>query len=293
MSQSLNEISKRFKETLDKHGHTFHHSILRRVEELQRQDLTKWGLVGSEYPVENKGNNSHIDFVLKHFRGFTYLIAECKKADPARANWCFVKTPYNWRDERETYIQIDKIVDSKLQNGSISRKLTTTLAPTRRNIMNLGVEVKTGQTGDGFPSPDKSPINAAISQVLRNTSGLLNTFYNSDFSLKDAGTNPFRFIPVVFTTAQIWVSNVDLGTGNINDGTLPNNDIEAENVDWIWFNYNRPNLLSPEIELSQNSKISLSDEYYQFLRTVAIVSPSGIDSFFKTDLNEWLSMSDF
>lgn len=55
----------------------------------------------SEFPVESE-KGTRVDFVLERKASNSYkrlfLVAECKRANPATANWCFVKSPYPHRN---------------------------------------------------------------------------------------------------------------------------------------------------------------------------------------------------
>ncbi len=291
MAYSQQNVSELFKKTLDIHGYGFHYSVMRRVDELIGSAQTEWRLYGAEFPVINKNETTHVDFVLQHEKANAFIIGECKRADPAKANWCFVKTPYTWNDSRENYIQLDKLIKIKDTDGRETICLNTSVARIERKFANLGIEIKTGQTGDGLAISQKSAINSAVTQVSRGTSGFLNYFkekYVGEFS---DSMFPFRFIPVIFTTATLWVSDADLGIADLQTGILPNDSIKAKQVDWIWFNHNRSFMLAPNSNLAPTDKY-LSPEYYEFVRSVAIVSASGIDNFFKANLYQWLKESD-
>jgi len=283
MSQSEQEVSQLLKKSLDFHGHSFHYAVMKKLEELGNAQ-TPWGNFLTEFPVQNKGQNSHIDFVLGSVDRNTFLIAECKRVDPAKGNWCFVKTPYFWKNDQ--FIQLDKI------EGTTATGLTTSRTVMDVHPYNLGFEVKTDQKGDGIGSSDKSPINAAITQALRNTSGFINYCFEK---LRWTNTNQqliYRFIPVIFTTANLWVSDVDIGKSNLSDGKLPNDLVNAKKVDWIWFNQNRPDTLSPDLFLLGKQNYPVSYEYYKFLRSVAIVGSSGVESFLTKDYPSYLQNTD-
>ncbi|MBS3915576.1 MAG: hypothetical protein KG003_13865 [Bacteroidetes bacterium] len=176
--------------------------------------------------------------------------------------------------------------------GTTATGLTTSRTVMDVHPYNLGFEVKTDQKGDGIGSSDKSPINAAITQALRNTSGFINYCFEK---LRWTNTNQqliYRFIPVIFTTANLWVSDVDIGKSNLSDGKLPNDLVNAKKVDWIWFNQNRPDTLSPDLFLLGKQNYPVSYEYYKFLRSVAIVGSSGVESFLTKDYPSYLQNTD-
>jgi hypothetical protein len=264
MSYSGENVSDLLKKTLDIHGFGFHYAVMKRAEELRFTKQTNWVLKGTEFPVINKNQSTHIDFVYMNEYQNTFLIGECKRADPAKANWCFVKAPYIWRTQNEKqYVQFDKLTlpkDSADKNKFIFR---TAAAFTTDTIANLGFEINTGEKGDGISSPDKSPINSAITQVTRSASGFLNYFVNSYELKKSENDLSYRFIPVIFTTAQLWFSDADISIADLATGKLPPDSIKARKIEWLWFNYNRSGALAPDHVLGTPDKY-LSKEYYEF-----------------------------
>lgn len=293
MSYSDEHISNLLKKTLDVHGFGFHYAVMKRANELREESLTNWHLKGTEFPVSNKNESTHIDFVLMNERLDTFLIAECKRADPAKANWCFVKAPYTWSDEAHSqYIQFDKLT---LPANSRDKKyfiFRSAMARTTDKIANLGFEISTGEKGDGLSALNKSSINAAVTQVTRSASGFFNYFVKSYEHEINNSEIHYRFIPVIFTTAQLWLTDTDISMADISTGNLPADSIKAQKVDWLWFNYHRSENLSPDHILGSLNKY-ISKEYYEFSRTTAIVSSNGIDNFLKSNLANWLLHSDY
>src|SRR5690242_5382051 len=96
---NIKELTASFRKSLNSNGFGFQYSVLRLVEQLGDEGKSAWGLVASEFPVESRGNNTHIDFILKRMmyepgNCATFIIGECKRANPALSNWCFAKAPY-------------------------------------------------------------------------------------------------------------------------------------------------------------------------------------------------------
>jgi hypothetical protein len=161
-------------------------------------------------------------------------------------------------------------------------------------VFQLGFELRTGQQGDGFGQ--SRAINEAITQVLRGKSGLFNHLCESirtadHRSLGIESSKRIRFIPAIFTTAQIWVTDVDLTEADLNTGNLAN-EVRAKPTDWIWFTHNQTSNLRPEYSRRQESS-GLDGFSYdlrrEFARSIAIVSPSGVDNFLCLNFEEWLS----
>jgi hypothetical protein len=88
-----------------------------------------------------------------------------------------------------------------------------------------------------------------------------------------------NFLPVIFTTAQIWTSDVDLSTANLTRGDLDLAKAGFAKQDYIFYQYHSsPGLkhsASPKHKPGGLGEIMESE----FVRTIPIVSTSGIEKF--------------
>lgn len=263
-------ISEGLRKVLERHGHCFQYGVLRHADTLYKNRRSKWILWTTEFPVEVKGNTYHIDFVMQKQASNLYMVAECKRANPAISNWCFVKTPYVRSDYFEEVLverlQIDK------ERGVLSgiSKLGY-----HQDVYNIGVELKSNKKGDS--EDGRGAIEKALTQVCRGLNGIVEYFAAHPQILKKEGGA--LIIPAIFTTARIWTSEVDIGNTNYKDGQLNLVTIDVVEKSWIWLRYH----LSPRLKHSISSKnvpldiaASLDLEY---ARTIAIVSATGIEKF--------------
>jgi hypothetical protein len=153
----------------------------------------------------------------------------------------------------------------------------------------LGLELRTGADSEK-DSPGRNAINATT-QVLRAISGLINYVLNSGNVLSDISPSEqqsqvaLNFLPVIFTTAEIWTMAADIAAADLKTGDLEN--VECERRDWIWFNHNRSARLRHDLDWSPAKELHHAI-MAEFTRSVAVVSPSGIESFFKLDFTHWL-----
>src|SRR6266581_2575724 len=76
------------------HGHGFHYAVLRRAHQLATERKSQWLFEAAEFPVTSGDQVIHVDFILRLGQTKVYLVAECKRADPARARWCFIRSRY-------------------------------------------------------------------------------------------------------------------------------------------------------------------------------------------------------
>jgi hypothetical protein len=278
------QIAASLLKSLNSHGHSFQYAVVRRVDQLNSEGRSRWLLDGVEFPVIAGGQTTHIDFILRSKSGRTYIVAECKRADPAKARWCFAHAPYTRRNPRPKELIFDQF--SCNQFGLVTH--TAVAAHADAGVYHLGFELRTGETGDGVGQRGQA-INEAVTQVLRGTSGLINHLQDTAPRGPET-TQLIRFIPVVITTAQIFVTNADLGEADLQTGNLPLEAVKVEPSDGIWFTHNRSPVLKPKAP----SATAFSDfnEFSsalrnEFSRSVAIISAAGIDEFLSLDMEEW------
>jgi hypothetical protein len=132
-----------FHKLLNQHGHGFHYAVLREAHRLFDQGLSRWGFVTDEFPVSIRGVDTRIDFVLQHASNSRlYIIAECKRANPALANWCFLRAPYARRSEG---IYVDHL--SWTVSGEMDIVEVTNVGYTAE-AYHIGLEARTGSLGD-------------------------------------------------------------------------------------------------------------------------------------------------
>ena len=84
---------------LDQHGYGFQYALIRHL----REKGLSWYLQATEFPVEVGEKHTRIDFVLKYGSRNVYLVAECKRANPALSNWCFIRAPKESQRETVAY----------------------------------------------------------------------------------------------------------------------------------------------------------------------------------------------
>jgi hypothetical protein len=270
-------ISAGMKKYLNSHGHGFHYAVIKKISELTTGPF--YGLHPSleaiEFPVTAGGKNTHIDFLVEVDRRYggglrrTYIVAECKRTLENFKTWSFVRGSY-----REEQVVFERFSDSGgIVNGENPVRLRVDQAP-----FHIGFELKNGQhSSEGPNSSDREAINDAVTQVLRGTSGLINHLFRSA-SWPSREIQLFTFVPVIFTTAKLWVSEVALSETDIGSGNVA--DLNCEQRSWIWFNYNRPSTIRHDlswIESECDVSVALAR---LFTRTVAIVTPDGMDRFF-------------
>ena len=272
-------VASGFLKALNRHGYGFQYSVLRLAEDLFHKQLSPWDYVAPEFPVEVQHNGTRIDFILRHKSGFLHLLAECKRVNPALSNWCFAKSPYPPGIARAFNPFVETVI---IENGA--RTCIRELEPTD-NIFHLALEVRGPNKGDPC-GQGRGAIEEAATQVCRELNGFIE--FTTKFPKAFRDPRGVCFMPVIFTTARLWTSNVDLGAANLEQGTFDLSDLKVEEKPWLFYHYHQsPGLKHSISPTSQHTDIGeiLYDEY---VRTIAIVSPSGIPNFLGSNIwDEW------
>src|SRR4051812_35520208 len=86
---SDDQFNHEFAKALNSHGYGFQYRVIKEVEECD----SIWSPVVPEFPVEARGHETRIDVILKGTRRSLYIVAECKRVNPALSQWCFVQSP--------------------------------------------------------------------------------------------------------------------------------------------------------------------------------------------------------
>ncbi|HME44260.1 MAG TPA: hypothetical protein VKF36_14305 [Syntrophorhabdales bacterium] len=271
---------------LNEHGYSFQYAVLKAINDLYDEGKSPWLFEVAEFPVEVNGTPTHIDFILRHKEAPFYLVAECKRANPAISNWCFVKAPYVSRDIRDGNERIVREVVNA--NGGTSLQWLKRT----QDIYRLAFEVKSTAKGEG--SSGRGQVNDALTQVLRGVNGLIKFAVDGLCKGKTAllkGQSYAAFMPVIFTTANLWVTDAVLSKADLLKGT---GDISKFNLtarDQILFHYAQsPTLKHSSYNYSDDP--GLSDVLYlEYTRSIPIVSASAIAGFLPyinwSDLDDW------
>jgi hypothetical protein len=218
------------------------------------------------------------------------MIAECKKADPATARWCFAPSEYRWYGMSRPEVTFDQFsarTEASEARQYVSTDVCAKYLEAGEKTYHIGFDLRTGRQGDGRAPGGTKAIDQAVTQVLRGTSGYINQIFSVN-RWPYQTRHTCRFIPVVFTTAELWVSDVDLGSSDLSTGELPADAVSVRQEKWIWFTHHRSPTLSHALLKLRSDDDMASELRMGYSRSVAIVSPDGIDEFLSWELEKWL-----
>jgi hypothetical protein len=266
-----NQVDHEFVNAVNRHGYAFQFGVIQRAKQLFEENKSSFRFEVSEFPVQVRGANTRIDFILRKRQSKLLLIAECKRANPALANWCFVRAPFVHGNRSVERPMIDRL---RRDRGEIFYVEPAIAAMTDR-AYHLAFEVKSQAKGDAAGS--RATIEDAATQVCRGLNGLIEFYLRDVTLLKDM--DEMWLLPVVFTTANLLTSEADLTETNISSGEIGLSAATLKEADWLLYQYH----LSPGIKhetryhpISADLGEALDRE---FVRTIAIVSSAGIEPF--------------
>jgi hypothetical protein len=258
--------SEALRKVLNSHGAGFQYSTLKRCIEVDA--IVPWHFVVSEHPVTLRGKVVHIDFVLACQTHL--MVAECKRV--SRFRWGFARSFSG---------VIGRVRADCLQYEPTNRIVRKASFIENARPYDVMVELKThDQKSTDDDSSSSKSFDFAVEQVLRGRSGLMDELA-AETNLRYGGG---AFIPVIFTTAPLVVTDTEMTKANPLDGNLP--PLDAVEVPWLWFDASLSSSLRPELPLSQpNRGAPTKTQSVQIThgreirRSIAIVNSQGIDKF--------------
>ncbi len=276
------EITKALESVLDSHGYGFQYAVLAATDRLFKPTIrggSRWRLPIAEFPVEVKGAHSHIDVILEHCLRPMFMVGECKRANPALRNWCFLRAPYREEASLASSVFLEELTWSESGDPSC-RVMTLFSSP---NIYHLGIEVKSSERGNPCDK-GRGAIEEAATQVMRCTNGLVEFLKQSDRARQEE--KRIQLLPVIFSTARIWVTQASLGDADLLTGRLDLSRFPAEERPWVFLHYPQSPSLKHSLTISKNTfydDVLIDALYADFVRTIGIVTASGIEDFLRTD----------
>jgi len=273
-----------YTELLNMHGFGFQERVQKVARDLYDAGESRWRRVVAEFPVEVQGRGTCIDFILRcrktdeQLPVYLYLICECKRVNPARGAWCFCRklSVMHNRPGRSNMIA-DHV---KILSEGRATDLEVMVAHTAfkgDGPYNIGLELKTGEKGDEWEKRRGDAIEDAATQVITGINGYIE--HLDKHKLRTVrGEWHQTLIPVVFTTAQLFTSDVELDRADLDTGKVP--QAKLRSVQWLVWQYHLSSRLkhirSPAFLDAFNLEDVLDLEY---MRSVCVVSASGVEPF--------------
>ena len=267
---------------LDTHGYSFQYAVIRRAEELCAQQRSKWVFEAAEFPVTGShSQDARADFILRAFDQSVYLVAECKRANPALSNWCFIRAPYTRRNAAEDDLVFQEV---PYRLAMVRSPQVITLAS--GESCHVGLELRSSEKGDANGRVGQA-IEDAAAQVLRGSNGLIDHIFGGGWAPQEPGSTVF--VPAIFTTAQLWIVEGDMAEADLRTGKLPTEWGSIRPTKWLWFNYNQSRSLRHHLGLAENNSNLAIAVLAEYTRSIAIIGPDGVDVFLRGNLVDLLT----
>lgn len=283
LSQNRSEdVAKRLQATLDRHGYGFQYAVVRIADELHREGRSPWRLPVTEFPVEVNGHVTRADIIFEHFHGSKLLVCECKRTNSALSDWCFLNVPSHLIAGSNAGVSYERIVRSpdgvKSSPGEPSYPA---------DVYQMAVEVRSQEKGDNV-GQGRGVIEEAATQVLRSLNGLANYFCARPDHI--ASRNGWlTLIPVIFTTARLWVSKSDLSMADLATGMGALSERDLESRDYLVYTYPLSSNLRHTVESlpGQRERVlppHLGEVLYrEYMRAIVVVSATGIEKYLASE----------
>ena len=278
-----------FENGLNQHGYAFASAVINEAADLFDKRSSAWQIHCTEQPVTCGAHHTRIDFVLSQQRDDTcwLLVGECKRVNPVYSKWCFARSRYQeprWLEQ--------KIIAECIQLRE-PRRSSIVNSPNYDRIFDIGFVLKTSKDNNEIVehavSKDNDAIENSCTQVLRGLNGLVSGLSENE-SLRTTlqGINRVLVLPVVFTTAKLVSSDVDMAKADLNSGRVKL-EKEPEIKDWLFLQYPQSPTVRHQLPARvPNSARTWSEVVaHEFWRTVTIISPNGIASYLKRRPPGW------
>jgi hypothetical protein len=278
------EIRKCFQDALNRHGYGFQYAVIKKAAELHGKG-SRWVPTVAELPVP-LGVSTRIDFILRDqaFSARTTLVCECKRVNEAFGRWCFIPTPFthNAQAPKSERLIMDSVEFSAEGNRPRRVRVRMQKGIFLEPAYGVGLVVKGEAKGDSKPrkAANEDAIEDAATQVLRGSNGYIETLAQHRKLLRER--EPHIVLPVIFTTATLWVSSADLSSADPLSGEIDITKAEFRSVPWLWYQYHMSPSLKHSVRREQEATDLGEMLDSEYIRTVVIVGRGGTENFLMT-----------
>ena len=149
---------------------------------------------------------------------------------------------------------------------------------TSPNVYHIGFEARSNAVGDKAGESGQAIENAAT-QISRGLNGFIETIIRNEKLTEDV--SQVDILPVIFTTAQLYVSNVDLSLADLQTGNVNLESGDVTPVSWLYYQYSLSPGLKHSVQPKQKGYSLATLLQWEYIRTIPIVSWSGVEEFIK------------
>jgi hypothetical protein len=264
------QLIDRFAKTINSHGYAFQYAVIAEVNRLRAEDVNRqsYSPEAAEFPVAVQGSSTKIDFILRHAHRSIFLVCECKRVNPAMSNWCFMRAPFV-RAGGVGYSVIAEGAKRGYGGGCVVSPFM--LGKDTEIGYHLAFEVRSDEKGEG--PLGRSAVEEAATQVMRGVNGLVE-YHIAQPSGLDTG-HSMLFVPVIFTTAALWVTDANAAEADIMSGRLDREKLTLREAQWLVLHYHQSPLLRHTASSSLPSPLGQALEQ-QYVRSIIIIGAGGL-----------------
>jgi hypothetical protein len=274
MSEDELEVTSAFEKALTIHGYGLQNFLLKEANRLYNDKRSRWVPRTPEFPIQVQGFDSRIDLILKHMTRPLYMVCECKRANPARSNWCFARSPRPRALPNEPY---ESGIEVLVNNEGGCRTALERLGNSDRKFQ-IAIDVRSKEIGDTF-GEGKGAIESAATQVCRGLNGLIEFFHSRRREGFLGVGEAVGFVPAIITSARIYATEAEAMMVDSSAAEVAKLDPPLTLREWLWYEYPQ----SPGIKHSvpnPHKKTDLHDIAQQeFIRDIGIVNSAHIAEF--------------
>ncbi len=268
---------------LNEHGFLFEEKCASVLSKNSSQ--IKWTVLSREFPVSVNSHDTRIDLVLRDdlsTESIIYAVIECKRVNPNRAHWLF-GNPNNAENNAASFINLSSQHDRSGNYRTLySLRQLSCSKVTSYIVDNWWLEQRTYENKRVI-SPN--PIESTLLQVNLGVTGL-----GRELELQWSKTFPKQsvlFIPVILTTAPLFIASYDVEDVDLTTGDISVNKVNfgpaaeiPQQANWLLVNYSAGRSTSPAglHEASRSYDLKELEQYYK--RAIFVVNSEHIAEFF-------------
>jgi hypothetical protein len=272
----VEQLQADFQRSLDAHGYGFQFAVLKAAEDAWKADRSPWRYEVAEYPIGEGSAGTRIDFLLRHEHARAYLVAECKRANPALADWCFFRAPRSGRYVERGYFLVDvvRLLEPGAGPVEATAEAASAIVPDPL-VFHQGIELRSGAAGEPRDR-GRGAIEEAATQLARSVAGLAHSVARYR---RQRTVESWLFFPVLFTTARLWGSPVDLGSADLLTGALPAASAKLQPLEYLFLQFPISPALRHSIPVPKAPLSPIVLLGSDFCLTIAVVSDAAVEKF--------------
>jgi hypothetical protein len=277
------DLSELLLNAVNEQGYLFREAC----EHVLRARQTQWEVRACEYPVSLQGQGTRIDIVLRAKSPSypeIFALVECKRAAPEYVIWLFGAPGLPYRGALCSTLGFECNESRSDQPLKVNRLLTSLSFRVNTYQAEWWLEVKQDKK-KRISTPQN--IESAFEQVLRGVGG----FAQEQLEQRQKTRDTFKtfFVPVVITTASLYVASykpkdVDLSTGTIAKDKIlfgaQEQPLEKEAVEWVLVNYGVGENFAPKPIPDNYHGIDPTELQKHKIRSIFVVNSKSIPLFF-------------